>query len=475
MAEGEPVAKKPAGKVFNDPIHGHIELHPLLIAIIDTPQFQRLRNIKQLGGAYFVYPGASHNRFEHSLGVAYLAGQLAEALRTRQPELNITDEDILCVQIAGLCHDLGHGPFSHLYDGTFLNKIAEKKKEEGDKAEDERLRTWKHEQGSCDMFDHLVKENNLLPLMKDCGLKLEEPHCDLDFIKEMIVHPDSDEKNQEWPYKGRDKDKAFLYDIVSNKRNGVDVDKFDYLARDSHHLGIQNNFDHHRYIKFASVHLCENDGRKYICTRDKEVDNMYDLFYTRHCLHRRACQHKVYKIIEDMIAEAFLEADDHIQFEGSNKEKFTLSTAMTDMKAYTKLTDSVFEEILNSSSDELSTARRILQKIQSRKIPKFLVEIKLEETIKNWEVTKMDYGMKDKDPVEHMYFYSKLGSTAKKPSPEQPHPQLKAAGVGMPNLAHQLVKKIPSSRKETECPTTISSAVRVKSWLASKGVTRRSW
>ncbi|KAM9501650.1 deoxynucleoside triphosphate triphosphohydrolase SAMHD1-like [Clarias gariepinus] len=55
-------------KVFNDPIHGHIELHPLLVRIIDTPQFQRLRNIKQLGGAYFVFPGASHNRFEHSIG-----------------------------------------------------------------------------------------------------------------------------------------------------------------------------------------------------------------------------------------------------------------------------------------------------------------------------------------------------------------------------------------------------------------------
>ncbi|KAL0151853.1 hypothetical protein M9458_052854, partial [Cirrhinus mrigala] len=54
--------------IFNDPIHGHMELHPLLVKIIDTPQIQRLRRIKQLGGTYLVYPGASHNRFEHSLG-----------------------------------------------------------------------------------------------------------------------------------------------------------------------------------------------------------------------------------------------------------------------------------------------------------------------------------------------------------------------------------------------------------------------
>nr|XP_060480201.1 deoxynucleoside triphosphate triphosphohydrolase SAMHD1 [Panthera onca] len=109
-----------AMKVINDPIHGHIELHPLLIRIIDTPQFQRLRYIKQLGGSYYIFPGASHNRFEHSLGVGYLAGCLVRALREKQPELQISERDVLCVQIAGLCHDLGHGPFSHMFDGRFI-------------------------------------------------------------------------------------------------------------------------------------------------------------------------------------------------------------------------------------------------------------------------------------------------------------------------------------------------------------------
>ncbi|KAK5936139.1 hypothetical protein CgunFtcFv8_027844, partial [Champsocephalus gunnari] len=95
-----------APKVFNDPIHGSMELHPLLVKIIDTPQFQRLRYLKQLGAGYFVYPGASHNRFEHSIGVGYLAGELVKALKEKQQDLNITDRDMLCVQIAGLCHDL---------------------------------------------------------------------------------------------------------------------------------------------------------------------------------------------------------------------------------------------------------------------------------------------------------------------------------------------------------------------------------
>jgi len=57
-------------KVFNDPIHGHIEMHPLCVRIIDTAQFQRLRYLKQLGASYYVFPGAAHNRFEHCLGYA---------------------------------------------------------------------------------------------------------------------------------------------------------------------------------------------------------------------------------------------------------------------------------------------------------------------------------------------------------------------------------------------------------------------
>ncbi|CAI5647719.1 unnamed protein product [Oreochromis niloticus] len=130
-------------KVFNDPIHGHIELHPLLVKIIDTPQFQRLRSIKQLGGGYYVFPGASHNRFEHSIGVGHLAG-----------EFDISERDVLCVQIAGLCHDLGHGPFSHLFDGMFNPEADPEHKD------------WKHEDASLEMFDHLVKANSLAQEME---------------------------------------------------------------------------------------------------------------------------------------------------------------------------------------------------------------------------------------------------------------------------------------------------------------------
>uniref|UniRef100_A0A8C7KUT5 Deoxynucleoside triphosphate triphosphohydrolase SAMHD1 n=1 Tax=Oncorhynchus kisutch TaxID=8019 RepID=A0A8C7KUT5_ONCKI len=401
--------------VFNDPIHGHVEMHPLLVRIIDTPQFQRLRHIKQLGGTYFVFPGASHNRFEHSIGVGYLAGSLVQELNERQPELFISRRDILCVQIAGLCHDLGHGPFSHMFDGMFIPKVRPESK-------------WNHEEASLAMFDHLVCENALEPAMKAHGLVLPD---DLVFIKEQIAGPQntvplSQGVSQPWPYKGRPEEKSFLYEIVANKRNGIDVDKWDYFARDCFHLGIQNNFDYRRFLKFARV--CEVDGKKHICTRDKEVGNLYDMFHTRNCLHRRAYQHKVGNIIETMITEAFLKADPHIQIQGSGGKMFTISTAIDNMEAYTKLTDHMFEQILYSSSSELAEAREILQNITCRRLYKCVGQTQAEKrmevsqvylfvspslplSLSLYQIINMDWGMKEKNPIDKVRFYCKNDPT----------------------------------------------------------------
>lgn len=408
-------------KVINDPIHGHIELHPLLIRIIDTPQFQRLRYIKQLGGAYYVFPGASHNRFEHSLGVGYLAGCLVRELSEKQPELQISERDMLCVQIAGLCHDLGHGPFSHMFDGRFIPLARQDIK-------------WKHEQGSVDMFEHLINSNDLKPIMERYGLIPEE---DIIFIKEQIIGPPKTPvKEQSWPYKGRPKEKSFLYEIVANKRSGIDVDKWDYFARDCHHLGIQNSFDYKRFLKFARV--CEVDNSKHICTRDQEIGNLYDMFHIRTSLHRRAYQHKVGNIIDTMITDAFLKADPYIEITGTGGKKCRISTAIDDMEAFTKLTDNIFLEILHSADPNLAAAREILEKIERRNLYKYVgqtqpqnvriikeigekfpqeianakpgvitldVELKAEDFIV--DVINMDYGMEDKNPIDNVHFYCK--------------------------------------------------------------------
>jgi HD superfamily phosphohydrolase len=88
----------------NDALHKSIRLCPLSI---DTPHFQRLRKLKQLGTSEYTYVNANHTRFEHSLGVGYLSRELLDRIRKEQPKLDICDLDVKCVEIAGYCHDLG--------------------------------------------------------------------------------------------------------------------------------------------------------------------------------------------------------------------------------------------------------------------------------------------------------------------------------------------------------------------------------
>ncbi|KAH9490958.1 SAM domain and HD, partial [Bulinus truncatus] len=411
---------KKESKIFNDPIHGHIVLHPVSLAIVDTPEFQRMRNIKQLGMCYYVYPGASHNRFEHSLGVSYLAGQFARTLQENQPYLGITEKDILCVEIAGLCHDLGHGPFSHVFDEQFIPAASNDKK-------------WTHEKASLDMLDFIITRKKL---MEDGGIfrKYSLDQNDVIFIKEMIYGPLTEDSKE---LKGRQKHKHYLYEIVSNKRNGIDVDKWDYFARDCHHLGIKNNFDYNRYMKFARV-IKDAKEEWQICIRDKEISNLYNMFYTRLTLHKTAYQHRVTKTFDAMIRQALLKADDDFRITGTDGKELKMSESIGDMCAYSKLTDSILFQILDSkiTTDKMQEAKNVIQRIFERNLYTVICESEAlesqdfelkEDTMKaeiinkveesdgqsveqnslEIQIVKFDFGMKSKNPVEKLLVYSK--------------------------------------------------------------------
>lgn len=146
--------------------------------------------------------------------------------------MGITDEDILCLEIAGLCHDLGHGPFSHLFDGRILPRLN-------------KSHEFIHEHASIGILELLIAENNLFPVFEAHNLTRDDIH----FIQELILGDSSDAPvGFNWVGRG---EKTFLYDILANKRNGIDVDKFDYFARDCHGLGLTKSFDAKRLMKFA--------------------------------------------------------------------------------------------------------------------------------------------------------------------------------------------------------------------------------
>ncbi|KAI4883971.1 hypothetical protein NFI96_027538 [Prochilodus magdalenae] len=198
---------------------------------------------------------------------------------------------------------------------------------------------------------------------------------------------------------------------------------------------MRNIFDYRRFLKFARV--CKVKGKNHICSRDKEVGDLYDMFYMRHSLHRKAYQHKTAIIIEFMITEALVKADPHILIKGSKGKKYKMSRAIKHMEAYTKLTDHIFDQILYSTKRKLSEAKKILQNIICRRLYKCLgqttpktpigasqaelktyckevarakpsstkVHLKPEDFIVS--VVNLNYGRKDKNPINDVHFYSK--------------------------------------------------------------------
>ena len=97
-------------KLIRDAVHGDIEMGPLEVELMDTPEFQRLRGIKQLGTAYLVFPSAVHTRFEHSLGTSWMAHRILQSVRRNQ---DVSTEDETLIRVAALLHDITHIPFGH--------------------------------------------------------------------------------------------------------------------------------------------------------------------------------------------------------------------------------------------------------------------------------------------------------------------------------------------------------------------------
>ncbi|KDP45364.1 hypothetical protein JCGZ_09613 [Jatropha curcas] len=316
-------------KHVHDNVHGNIYLDPLCVKFLDTEQFQRLRDLKQLGVTHMVYPGAVHSRFEHSLGVYWLAGEAVERLKNYHGlELGIDNFDVRTVRLAGLLHDVGHGPFSHMFEREFLPKVINGEK-------------WCHEQMSAKVVDHIVDEHHI---DVDSGMMRR--------VKEMIL------ASSEFPQRNDAKEKCFLYDIVANGRNGIDVDKFDYIVRDCRACGIGCSFEFQRLMETMRVMGDE------ICYRAKDYLTIHKLFATRADLYRTVYTHPKVKAIELMIVDALLKANDYLQ----------ISSFIQDPSEYWKLDDTIIKTIETAPDEQLRESRDLILRIRRRDLYQFCNE-----------------------------------------------------------------------------------------------------
>jgi HD superfamily phosphohydrolase len=197
---------------IKDPVHGYVYITEAEKNIIDTYPMQRLRRLRQLAGSEYVYPGANHTRFEHCLGVMYLAGHVLE-----NPNISriVNDEEVDMCRISALLHDCGHGPFSHVFEHLLIKDLEKT-----------------HE----DITSWIIEKSEVSDKLSKMGFNAKE-------VAGLAVG------------KLHKKDRAFLDQIISS---AVDVDKQDFIVRDTYHTGAEYGFiDVYRLIHALDV-LGEN-------------------------------------------------------------------------------------------------------------------------------------------------------------------------------------------------------------------------
>ena len=315
-------------KFIRDSVYGDINLNKFEVIIMDLPQFQRLRRIKQLGLISLIYPGANHTRFEHSIGTMNLGSKLAE-------ELELEKDEIELIRTSALLHDIGHGPFSHVSEGV-LSVPHEK------------------------LTEYVIKNTS----MKD----LLEEKFDVNEIVDII--------------NGR----GHLGPIVSGE---LDVDRMDYLLRDSHNTGVAYGvIDYERIISNLKL---ENG----LILDIKGVQAAEGALVSRYFMYPSVYQHHTTRVVNSMFRRALKRTIDEKIIDENDIYKYDDN----DMISIFRHCDNPF---VNDIMNRLDT-RRIMKRVKTIRLDNFKFPEKMykinQDTLRKAEAEiAEDYGL-DKDYV----------------------------------------------------------------------------
>jgi len=289
---------------IKDPVYGYVYITEAEKEIIDSFPVQRLRRIRQLAGTEFVYPGANHTRFEHSVGVMHLAGLLAE-----NPNLSqvLSEDEVQIIRIAALLHDVGHGPFSHIFEHIltkFLNKTHEN------------MTTW------------IIQKSELRDVINKLGYS---PNM-IGKLAVGLLHEPS---------------RAYTDQII---RSAVDVDKLDFIVRDTYHTGAQYGYvDIFRLIHTLDI-LDEN-----LAIDLGALSALESFILARIESFRSIYFHRVGRAVQIMLAMAMEEAKDEL--------------GLTDFKSpeqYLTLNDYTMWTMLK----ECKKSKEIIENLERRRLLK---------------------------------------------------------------------------------------------------------
>jgi HD superfamily phosphohydrolase len=294
-----------------DPIHDFIRVYETELKIIDSSIFQRLRRIRQLSGAHLTYPGAQHSRFEHSLGVMHIAGQTAVALKEKG---FLSSDQIYDIRIAALLHDVGHGPFSHLFEEVLQIKKKISHEEIGRK----------------------------IILHSEIGDTLSKSGVNKKLITKLAF---GDSKYR------------FVNEIISGS---LSADMMDYLQRDGYFTGAEHaKIDHQRIIQSLDVYKSK------LALDRSALYSFESMILSRYQMFKAVYFHKTVRSAEVMMLESIRLADDECNFTSLNLDDYV---NMTD--------EFVVAQILGlpEHTDDLRRAKKFAADYQNRRLLKCVFE-----------------------------------------------------------------------------------------------------
>jgi HD superfamily phosphohydrolase len=365
-------------KVSRDPIYSEIFLYPLEIVIADTPLVQRLRYLSQLAGAEYVYPSATHTRFGHSLGVMHISGLYAKKLF----ENNHKKTRIL--RLAGLLHDIGHGPYSHQFDDVIYKRMG------------------LHD--GHDEYRKMILNTKLIDQAYEVYNKLNDSRTKKDFLKDLSLTVERDLNEDEASIKTALKDvMKMVNDLFDTENTGgspefnivqgpLGADRLDFVLRDSYYAGTRDfgTGDLDRIIRNSSIKNV--NGKEKLCYNAKIIDNIYTVLFARFMMYKNVYFHKTSRAADQMIQEILRLADDILDLQSRVKDLDKFAT-LTDQRIINEL-EIVYEQLygkeenelfnispdLMKKADKIAKAYNLVKRLKSRDLWKLLIEIPFSTT-----------------------------------------------------------------------------------------------
>ncbi len=342
-----------------DPVHGSIELNDAETAVIDSPAFQRLRSIKQLGFGEYSFPGATHNRFLHSLGASYLARVAFDSIFSKYSFKNKSDRDRLkqAVMLGALLHDIGHGPLSHASEEVMpalkdLNiKVPKPAQNRRSNHEDFTLKFITGSDLSKTLEDNF---SDISPLHIACIIDPQIKAPDDFFIVDKINF------------------RPLLCQLVSSE---LDVDRMDYLSRDSHFCGITYGKIEYKWL-IENLTYHELDGQLHLALARKALYTFDDFLISRHHMYLMVYFHHKCIIYDEMLVRYLQSKDCEYQIPA-------------DIDEYLKYTDYHFYQSILSAKNQWA------QRITNRRPFKMLFE--LHETHENKRTNEIKSLLEEND------------------------------------------------------------------------------